>query len=326
VIVNEWSPRFKKQYGGRFPQSYLCFDTEFTGNSQQSDLVMEIGHVIVENNVVVDQGSFVLNWYAADIDAGWLDYKLSSLRSVIGASWRLNASLVKEKGHDPLRVLRFYHDLFDAWKKRGLPFVAQNGVWADEKMIRSNFKRFLNKNFELPSSGYFDTGVLFKANRVWEPDSPFKAYKNIVFPVAGESLRDYFIRIAGVRISGLKWNMSAILDFYKLTEKHAIDVGQLHGAAFDAMCVHHIMQHYRSLAVEETVGEAVSDGTTKRDTPVNPFSVKALGEIVEKEITKIEIDLQAKKVESLSPLPTISRPARNTPAVSPSQRRKQRPV
>jgi hypothetical protein len=326
MVVNEWSPRFKKQYGGRFPRSYLCFDTEFTGNSQQSDLVMEIGHVIVEDNVVVDHGSFVLNWYAAKIDAGWLDYKLGSLRSVIGESWRLSPSFVKAKGHDPLSVLRFYHDLFDTWKKRDLPFVAQNGVWADEKMIRSNFNRFLNRNFELPSSGYFDTGVLFKANRVFEPDSPFKAYKNIVFPVAGESLRDYFIRIAGVKISGLKWNMSAILAFYGLTEKHAIDVGQLHGAAFDAMCVHHIMQHYRSLVVEETANETISVETAKSDTPVDPFSAKGLGELVEREIAEIEVDLQAKKVESLSPLPTISRPARNTPAVSPSQRRKQRLV
>lgn len=312
MIVNEWSPRFKKQYGGKFPGSYLCFDTEFTGNSQSNDLVLEIGHVIVEDNEVVDHNSFVLNWYKIDVDAGWLDYKLNSMRGIIGPGWRLSPAYLKEKGKDPLDVLRFYHELFDTWKKRDLPFVAQNGVWADEKMIRSNFNRFLNRSFDLPVSNYFDTGVLFKANKIVEPNSPFVMYKGIVLPVAGETLRDYFIRVAGVKIAGLKWNMSAILDCYKLMEKHSIDRGKLHGAAYDAMCVHHIMQHYRSLVLE--------------DDELNPFSPTRLEPVVEKEIKEINLERLADRVENLPRTPTISRPARTVPAVSPSQRRKQRPV
>jgi hypothetical protein len=310
MIVNEWSPRFKKQYGGEFPSSYLCFDTEFTGNSQEKDLVLEIGHVIVEANKVVDHKSFVLNWYKADIDTGWLDYKLSNMRGIIGAGWRLNPSFIKENGQDPIEVLRFYQQLFDAWKKRELPFVAQNGVWADERMVRSNFNRFLNRSFDLPASSYFDTGVLFKASRIMDPGSPFGVYKGIVLPAAGETLKDYFIRIAGVKIAGLKWNMAAILDFYKLTEKHAIDANQLHGAAYDAMCVHYIMQQYRLLVNEQP----------------KPLSPEGLEPLIEKEIKQIQLEALTAKVENLPRVPTIDRATRTVPAVSPAQRRKQRPV
>lgn len=310
MIINEWNPRFKKQYGSEFPSSYLCFDTEFTGNSQEADLVLEIGHVIVENNEVVDHKSFVLNWYKAGIDAGWLNYKLSHLRGIIGEGWRFSSSFIKEKGHDPIDVLRFYCELFDTWKKRELPFVAQNGIWADERMLRSNFNRYLNRSFDLPASGYFDTGVLFKASRILDPGSPFGIYKGIVLPAAGETLKDYFIRVAGVKISGLKWNMAAILDFYNLTEKHAIDNGQLHGAAYDAMCVHHIMQHYRSLIAEQPA----------------PLSPAGLEPVIEKEIKQIQLEALANQVENLPRAPTISRPARTVPALSPTQRRKQRPV
>lgn len=313
MIVNEWSPRFKKQYGSKFPDSYICIDTEFTGSSQENDLVLEIGHVMVENNEVIDSNSFILNWYKMDVDQGWLSYKLNNMLNIIGEGWRLLPSVVKDQGHDPLEVLRFYYELFDVCKRRELPFVAQNGIWADEKMLRSNFNRYLNKTFSFPVSNYFDTGLIFKANRTLEPGGPFSQYRGIALPVGGETLKDYFLRIAGVKIAGLKWNMATILQFYGLNEKHAIDKSKLHGAAYDAMCVHHIMQHYRSLVRDESL-------------PPPELSPAGLELVIEEEIKQIQHDQIVNKVENLPHTPTISRPVRTAPAVSPTQRRKQRPV
>jgi hypothetical protein len=321
MIVNEWSPRFKKQYGGSFPTSYICFDTEFTGNSQDTDLVLEIGHVMVEDNKVVDNKSFILNWYKTDIQSSWLDYKLQNLRGIVGSGWRLLPTTVKAEGHDPISVLNFYHELFTVCRQKELPFVAQNGIWADEKMIRSNFNRYLNRSFDIPASGYFDTGLIFKATRVWDPGSSFANYKSIMLPVSGETLRDYFLRVAGVRIAGLKWNLSSILSYYGLDKLHNIDPDSMHSAGYDAMCLHYIMQHYRSIIKEEEIEPQPS--VIK---PSNGFLAEELGTYIDEEIKNINAEIKPKRVENFSAPPKIERPQRSKPAVSPAHRRKQRPV
>ena len=64
MIVNEWEPYFTENYGHQFPDTYLCIDTEYTGGNEREDLITEIGHVMVQNNVVVDRMNIVLNWFS----------------------------------------------------------------------------------------------------------------------------------------------------------------------------------------------------------------------------------------------------------------------
>ena len=54
MIINEWDSVFTQKYGHEFPSSYMTFDTEFTGGSEHDDLVLEIGHALVEEGKVVD--------------------------------------------------------------------------------------------------------------------------------------------------------------------------------------------------------------------------------------------------------------------------------
>jgi hypothetical protein len=326
MIINEWSPKFKRQYGSSFPASYICFDTEFTGNSQDTDLVLEIGHVAVKDNVVVDNRSFILNWYKAGVAPSWLNYKLNNLRGIVGAGWRLLPDVVKQEGQDPITVLNFYHELFAVYKQQSIPFVAQNGIWMDEKMLRSNFNRYLNRGFELPVSNYFDTGLIFKATRVWEANSQFSRYKSIMLPVAGETLRDYFLRVAGTKITGLKWNLSSILGFYDLYRTHSIKADSLHSAGYDAMCLHYIMQQYRALVQDDPPKVTETPAETLAPVARPPLCAAELSEYIDKEIQAIKNENELKQVAKFAVPPTINRPARTTPAVSPAQRRKQRPV
>jgi hypothetical protein len=260
MIINEWPVEFTAKYGHHWPSSYLAFDTEYCGSNEREDLIMEIGHVMVEDGVVVDKLNVVLNWYShPEIQHSLLDYKLNNMRNYVGPGWVLLPDAVKENGIDPIKALRFYQKLFAAWNKRGLPFVAQNGQAADERMLRGNFNRFINYPFELPPNGYFDTGAIFKATQVWNAtEGDAVNHRQMMLPHRSETLKQYFHRIIHTRLSGIKWNIDCILDHYKLNDKHEVSSEQRHTAGFDAECLHWIMEEY-------------SSRVTKSNLPENPF-------------------------------------------------------
>ena len=263
MIINEWNSVFTQKYGHEFPSSYMTFDTEFTGGSEHDDLVLEIGHALVEEGKVVDSLNVILNWYAhPDVRADWLDYKLNNMRNIVGTGWTLTPEKLKT-GIDPIKGLRFYAKLFKTWKSRDLPFVAQNGQSADERMLRGNFHRFLNKPFSLPDNNYFDTGAIFKASEIWNAESGDATnFKVAMLPHQTETLKNYFNRIIYTRVSGVKWSLSKIMDNFGLIEKHAVAEDQFHNAGFDAMCLHWIMEEYRSRVTRNNV--------TQEITPPNP--------------------------------------------------------
>lgn len=247
MIINAWGQEFATKYGNTLPKNYLCFDTEFTGSSEQIDLIMEIGHTLVEDGKVVDQLSLILNWYDYPaITSDWLDYKLNTMRSIIGEGWQLLPARVRKEGINPLQALQFYYKFFQTWKNRNLPFVAQNGQNADERLLRGNFNRFLNKDFELPSDNYFDIGGIYKATQIWESsDSNCANYRLAMLPHRTDDLKSYFKRVIGTKVAGIKWSLSSILEQYGLIDKHNVSPEQMHSAGFDSLCLHWIMEEFR---------------------------------------------------------------------------------
>ena len=148
MIVNEWEPYFTENYGHQFPDTYLCIDTEYTGGDERNDLIVEIGHVMVQNNVVVDRMNVVLDWFSyKDINREFVQYKLDNIRAIMGDDWRLTRPVMEAEGIHPTKAFRFYYELFKTWHERELPFVAHNGRKAEERMLRGNFNRFINKPF-----------------------------------------------------------------------------------------------------------------------------------------------------------------------------------
>jgi hypothetical protein len=323
VIINDWDPAFTSKYGHQFPDSYLCFDTEFTGSDERNDLIVEIGHTMVENGKVVDKLNLVLNWYAhPDIQDTWLTYKLNNMRSIVGPNWRLTPEVVAKEGMDPLQALRFYQKLFAVWKKRDLPFVAQNGQTADERLLRGNFDRFLHKSFELPPNGYFDTGGIFKATQIWEAtDGNLANFRVVMMPHRTDTLKSYFHRVIHTRIAGVKWSLPAILEHYNLIEKHNADMSQHHNAGFDSMCLHWIMEEYRS----HIRPRPETDLASTEDY----LSPAMFQRVFEKEMADYEQEKEQAKQHKLQGNPTAPIPATRTkPALSQSNRprRRQRPI
>jgi len=312
MIINDWDQTFTVKYGHQFPRSYLCFDTEFTGSDDRNDLIVEIGHTMVEDGKIVDQLNLVLNWYNhPEVQATWLDYKLNNMRSLVGPGWRLLPHVVKGEGQDPLQVLRFYHKLFATWSKRGLPFVAQNGQSADERLLRGNFDRFLNKSFELPANGYFDTGAIFKANQIWQAqDSNLANYRLAMMPTRADTLKSYFQRVCHTRVTGVKWGLKFILEHYDLISRHGVDVNQLHNAGYDSLCLHWVMEEYRNRVLPRPAGE---------------LNAANLQQIFEEETAKYQKDrARAAAVSGKSEPEGPVRPVRTTPALSQSRRPQRR--
>lgn len=321
MIVNQWGSHFTSQYGHIFPKDYLTLDTEFTGNSKD-DLVLEIGHVIVEGGYIVDKLGIVLNWYDyPGIQKEWLDYKLNHMRAVVGTGWNLTPELLKKKGISPLKALNFYYDLFSSWSSRNLSFVAQNGLSADEKILATNFRRFLNKPFTLPENRYFDTGALFKASQIWEACTGEAVhFKSSMVPHKSESLRSYCKRITGLRVKGVKWSLGLILDYYGLLQKHKVAPEQLHSADFDALCLHWIMEEFRSRIFTDNL----DDHTLSADSLQRALDSELAKEKLDKE--NHEKRKKERKEAKYPELPSPERPKRTSPGLPQNRRRKQRRV
>jgi len=247
MIVNHWHSQFTAQYGHLFPPTYLVLDIETAGNGKE-DLVVELGHVIVQDCVIADKLNLVLNWYKhANVDSQQLTDKLFKMKNIIGMAWKLLPERLKTEGIDPIEGLNFYYDLLQSWIEAKLPFVAQNGLSTEERILDATFKRFLGKSFCFPSNLYFDTGALFKASYVYEAkDSSLIPYRNIVLPNKTETLKEYCKRIIYAKTGNVGWSVSKMLNHYNLFEKHAIDSDTLHCAMHDCLCLVYIMEEFRS--------------------------------------------------------------------------------
>lgn len=246
MIVNTWGPEFTKLYSHLWPRTYCCLDSEYCGNNAEKDLIVEIGHCIVEDGHVIDQASFILDWTKSDIvPRRWLEASISRIQSRMGDGWKITVPVMEEQGLEPIKVLSFYYDLFKTWSKRGLPFVAHNGYSADERMLAGAFEGFLSKRFTFGDNSLFDTGAVHKASLIMADRKAFSA--SIVAkmqPGPTDTLRSYFKRVTGSIVKGVKWNLGDCLKYYDLTSKYVLDDASFHSAGFDSYCTHLLMEEY----------------------------------------------------------------------------------
>jgi len=261
MIVNHWAPTFTKLYGHHFPRSYLCWDTEYTGGNAEKDLIMEIGHCMVEDGVVVDRLNVVLDWSLhPEVPNEWIRKRLRRVEGQMGPRWRIRWDVMKEEGIHPVKALEFYYRMFKVWSDRGLPFVAHNGYKADERMFAGNCEGFLVKRFSFHDNELIDSGAIHKATVIWNSRDPLHSdLRGRVLPTTEDTMRSYFKRVANVHAKGVFWRMEHCLEQYGLIEKYDLDVNNLHTAEYDAYCTHLLMEEYRSRVTQNNSGESPTD-------------------------------------------------------------------
>lgn len=241
MIVSRWPAEFRRLYGGSWPTSYVTLDTETCGFSLKRDVVVEIGHCLVEDGVVTDRLNLVLDWSNHPVvPADYVKRRLEEVRRAMAADGRaygMTWERMCAEGIRPEKALAFYHKLLATFASAGLPFALHNGFF-DEEMLAHNFAGFGvdPAGFALPPV-WFDTASIEKANQLaGDPDA---------LPRPGETLRTYFRRLKYMSRGNVKCNLCEHCAVkYRFAEKYGVDMAQAHGAGFDAYLVHLLMQEF----------------------------------------------------------------------------------
>lgn len=248
MIVKHWPGEFLAAAGG-FPDTYVCFDLETTGFDRKTDVIIEIGHVLVEDGVVTDELSVLLDWSKSPVvPLHWLVDRIADLRQKLsdkGIAHHLPYERLCKEGIDPIEALTYYRDFFEQLKAQGTPVVGHNVYRFDEPMLEANLVGFqVCPEFQFGDWQLWDTLAL-EAATIHGPGEP----KTI--PKAGETLRDWMKRASYLRA---ETNLTrTLLNKYDLAAKYDLDTRDSHSACYDARLCHHLMQEYRAALDAEPV-------------------------------------------------------------------------
>ena len=259
MVINEWPKFFTEKYLHNWPSTYLSFDLEYTGFNAEKDVILEVGHCIVENGRLANRASFLLNWRLVDIvPDDWVKNKLDGMhRNVPG--WRIDWQLLQKEGLHPFEVLEFYLELFTKWEARGLPFVAHNGYHSDERMFAGNVSGFLAKDFRFGDNSLFDTGAVYKATYILQHEKLNNKMRQAMLPNEMDTLRSYFGRVNYYPAKGCKWRLQNCVEAYGLQDDANLQYGTYHGAEYDAVATALLMEAYREKVVRDNSGASYCD-------------------------------------------------------------------
>jgi hypothetical protein len=245
MLLHSWPANLRAAIGDPVLRDYLCLDTEYIDSSGDG-LLLEFGYArVTDGGQTVKQRSVTLNWYAVPgISRTELDYRLGRMADHV-PGWKFSSSHVRKEGVDPFAALKGLKKLTDIWASTGGLFVLQNGLKADEFVIRHALARAGHKEFRFPEDRYVDTGGLFLAEQVWSTkDAEIAKYRPSVVPHRSETLRGYFHRLTNLKIKGVSWKLKVIMDTYKIKADAA---EAWHTAGYDALCLHEIVNHWCNL-------------------------------------------------------------------------------
>lgn len=242
MIMQHWLDTFQRQYGG-FPRDYMVLDLETTGFSKANDLIVNIGHVIVEDGVVADRMDVLLNWPDhPGVNQMWLEDKMRYTREKMaerGRTYQMHYAHLYERGHEPLGILEAYFQLIKAQQEAGYGFVMHNGYNFDAPFLCNHFHRWLGKELKFGPNEIWDTGMIEKAVQI-----------NSV-PDRRDTMQAWSKRVSGARVKDVNWGLTEhCIPKYDLAVRYGLDESQAHGAGYDSYVTHLLFETFRQLAVE----------------------------------------------------------------------------
>lgn len=221
-----------------FPNDYMVIDTETTGVVSGTDLITQLGCVLVLDGEP-SETSTVLNWTRHPaINQQWLRERLLATKQQVeqdrdgrptGKTYHTTYESLQQ-GEDPATALREYCELIERARTDGLFVVAHNGTF-DLRFLQHHFDRFVGAKFDLGDYDMFDTGVCVKAAQAsmapWKEDTP----------------RSFAARVASARLKGVFWSLDGFcMKHFGLVEKHGLDTAKAHTAGFDCTVTHLLFQ------------------------------------------------------------------------------------
>ena len=235
--LSQWEDWLFKWLGHGLPSDYLSFDCETTGIDVREDLPVDIGYALVRDQQIVNSGSWILDWTRRPdlVEPGWLADKLAFLKyhfRLKNKPYHYSVEVLRERGKDPIRVLKFARDLFECNRtKAEAMFVGHNATAFDSALLQNAFREYLGDAWTFRDNDIFDTGCMEKA---LETARQYQNPSQWIIPAPGESMRTFFLRAQRARRAGVFWNIEACVKRYNLIEKGGVDPSKLHGAEADA--------------------------------------------------------------------------------------------
>jgi len=239
----------RRWYGHGLPVDYLAWDSETTGFNTAWDVPIEFGWCVVRDRKPVSRGSYMLDWtrYPNLVEKDWLLDQLERISYAMrmqNRSWQITWDVLRTEGRDPFKVIRFAHKLFTTNREVGAAFVGHNSLAYDNNLWRNVFYEWIGQEWSWYKGEVFDSGVLEKIILSQSLPDPTKR----LTPQPQELLYDFLARAQKANRPGVKWNIEACAERYRLCERYGLCAEQLHGAAADAYCCHLLTELHREEA------------------------------------------------------------------------------
>lgn len=223
------------------PANYLVIDTETSGFSPTADVLVDLGWLYAQNDVVVNNGNWLLDWSKVPgVSHAFIQEQLkrqSAAYAQIGRPHYYSWERLCAEGRDPREAIpQYVKMIYDAITSDTK--IVGHGLWFDQRVINGHTNEYMNY-YELPwqNAHVFDTGLLEKAIQVG------------ILPEASEPLADFSRRVDDTPIKGIKWNMeSHCVPKYQLRERFGMNMQFMHTAGFDCALIHHLLQTFKQLA------------------------------------------------------------------------------
>jgi DNA polymerase III epsilon subunit-like protein len=237
---------------GEIPDTYLVVDLETSGFEPERDYILQIGHCLVVDRQVVDRQAFLLDWTQVNdvrVDTGWLESRIEETGAQIraqGKTFHTTWERLLTEGVEARSVLADYCSWINEIRARRMFFVMHNGAF-DTAFFNHSFHRFLtpllpgvDRCDHFTEHNVFDTGTILKAAQLPE------------LPRAGETLRAFSRRVAGVRRKGVRWSLNEYaVPLFGLDKKYGLTAAQAHDAGYDAYVTHLLFEELRTRAERE---------------------------------------------------------------------------
>jgi hypothetical protein len=232
-------------FGSEVPRDYCCIGLVTTGlgfgssvhgtsaPGESDDVIVQLGYCGVTGSRVDAQKAWLLNWSEMGdvIDPMWLEMKLKAITEemeVRGKVYPVTYDTVRRSKCYPIDGLQQFVDLLDEQTGAGKMLVGHNLLGFGLPVLADTTQEWLGSRFEVPSDCILDLGIIEKARQLNE------------YPMEGESLYDFLVRVSRMRGGG-RWGMDHCCAEYGLVDKYPIGRNNPEDAAYKALTCHRLL-------------------------------------------------------------------------------------
>ncbi len=219
--------------GMQLPNDYLVLDIETDGFSPTQNSILQIGYALVLKGLVKNQGGVYIETPEADLQAYENGFYVRKQKAA-GNDGYIKAADVRQHGQPRDQVFALLRRLIEDVMKNfpGSFVVGHNLVGFDQPFIEY-FSAKCGQPIAFDKTRLFDTGVMFKANKLG------------MLPRDGDSLYEFLCHVRDIRAKGVLWSLSTACKELDLEKKHGLDLSQAHDAAADTLFTHYVYQALR---------------------------------------------------------------------------------